>query len=172
MSKSLRDTAYHEAGHAVAACFVGKPFAAVTIVPSGETLGSCHTAPWSNFHPDVEEDRRTVSRLKADIFIQLAGPVAESVLTGRKKSSFWHFDFDHGVSSAEYLCGGNTELAGAYANFMWEQTKNIIGFEPNWKAVQAVAGSLLGQKTLSYGKVRQLVREALGVSYIPKVNLV
>jgi ATP-dependent Zn protease len=34
MSKSLRNIAYHEAGHAVAACFVGKRFTAVTIVPS------------------------------------------------------------------------------------------------------------------------------------------
>ena len=62
MSKSLRNIAYHEAGHAVAACFVGKRFTAVTIVPSEKTLGACDTTPWSNFHPDVE----TASRLNYD----------------------------------------------------------------------------------------------------------
>ena len=65
-----------------------------------------------------------------------------------------------------------SERAGAYVNFMWEQTKSIIGFERNWEAVQAVAESLLGQKTISSRKVRQLVREAIGLHHIPKVNLV
>lgn len=55
---------------------------------------------------------------------------------------------------------------------MWKQVENIIGFDRNWKAVQAVAESLLARKTLGYRKVRQLVRGALGVSYVPKVSLI
>lgn len=100
MPKSLRKIAYHEAGHAVAACFVGKRFAAVTIVPGEKTLGACHTTPWSNFHPNLETDRRTISRLKIDIFVSLAGPVAESILRGGKKPPLCS-DFNNGVGSAE-----------------------------------------------------------------------
>lgn len=171
MPKSLRNIAYHEAGHAVAACFVGKRFTAVTIVPREKTLGACRTTPWSSFHPDLKIDRRTISRLKIDTFVSLAGPVAESILRGGKKPPLCS-DFNNGVGSAEYLFGGNTELAGAYVTFMWKQIENIIGFDRNWKATQAVAESLLARKTLGYRKVRQLVRGALGVSYVPKVNLI
>lgn len=160
--------AYHEAAHAVASCLVGKRFRKVTIIPSEEFRGRCETKPWENFHPDYKTDSRTVRKCKANIFIDLAGLVAEAICGHKKKQG--SKDFSNAADMAGYLCGSSEEV-GAFLSFMWEETYNILRLEFNWKSVQVVAGSLLKKKVLRYGEVRHLILRTQDGLPIRKVDL-
>ena len=76
-----RQTAYHEAGHAVCAIKVKgtDPLHKVTIVPRGRTLGVAYTLP--------EDDRVSVSREQLDARLVMAygGRVAEELVFGRDR---------------------------------------------------------------------------------------
>jgi len=76
-----RQTAYHEAGHAVCAIKVKgtDPLHKVTIVPRGRTLGVAYTLP--------EDDRVSISRLQLDARLIMAygGRVAEEIVFGRER---------------------------------------------------------------------------------------
>ena len=73
-----RNTAYHEAGHAVCAVMVkgNDPLHKVTIVPRGRTLGVAFTLP--------EDDRVSVTRnqLEARLVMAYGGRVAEEMIFG------------------------------------------------------------------------------------------
>jgi len=74
-----RNTAYHEAGHAVCAMMVqgNDPLHKVTIVPRGRALGLAFTLP--------EDDRVSVTRhqLEARLGMAYGGRVAEELIFGR-----------------------------------------------------------------------------------------
>jgi cell division protease FtsH len=76
-----RNTAYHEAGHAVCAIKTPgcDPLHKVTIVPRGRALGLAFTLP--------EEDRYSVTRqqLEANLVMTYGGRVAEELIFGRDK---------------------------------------------------------------------------------------
>jgi cell division protease FtsH len=76
-----RNTAYHEAGHAVCAIKVkgNDPLHKVTIVPRGRTLGVAFTLP--------EDDRVSVTReqLLARLVMAYGGRVAEEIVFGRDR---------------------------------------------------------------------------------------
>jgi len=170
MHESSRSIAYHEAGHAVAACLAGKRFTVVTIVPTDDALGYLAPKRWKNFRPDFQTDRRAIQRMKGDIFISLAGPAAEAILTRRKRMPGSHKDFYHSMEMASRLCGSDKET-NAYISFMWEQTWNIMILRHNWEAVKVVAKSLLRKRTLRYRAVRWLVRESFRTDAILKIDL-
>jgi len=76
-----RQTAYHEAGHAVVAYFTpaSDPIHKATIIPRGRALGMVMRLP--------EGDRISVSRekLEGDIAVAMGGRVAEELVFGRDK---------------------------------------------------------------------------------------
>ncbi|MDP1891700.1 MAG: ATP-dependent zinc metalloprotease FtsH [Gemmatimonadaceae bacterium] len=76
-----KQTAYHEAGHAVCAIKVKgtDPLHKVTIVPRGRTLGVAFTV--------AEDDRVSISRLQLDARLVMAygGRVAEELVFGRER---------------------------------------------------------------------------------------
>jgi ATP-dependent Zn protease len=96
----LERTAYHEAGHAVAACIYHRRFRHATIVPNKEqgSLGHCLYTELHNFHPDMEQDRRTLAWIEREILVGLAGATALAHLTGRLTwegaSSDWRDAYD------------------------------------------------------------------------------
>ncbi|HET8655775.1 MAG TPA: AAA family ATPase, partial [Longimicrobiaceae bacterium] len=75
-----RNTAYHEAGHAVCALKVlgNDPLHKVTIVPRGRALGIAFTLP--------EDDRVSITRqqLEANLVMAYGGRVAEELIFGRE----------------------------------------------------------------------------------------
>ena len=162
--------AYHEAGHCVAACLARKRFKAVTIIPDGDTLGKCSTTAWKNYHPDYDANRRTIQRVKADIFVSLAGPIAELKFTGDEEPVLCS-DYNDALSATSYLCGSN-EQTEAYVNYVWKVTESVISLDWNWKAVEAVAKSLLQRQTIGYKEARRLVKEPQPLGVIQPIYFI
>ena len=155
---TIRATAYHEAGHCVAACLVRKRFRLATIIPKEGSLGE--------FVPDklakIDIASADVKSCKAWIFIGLAGIIAENEFRNPGKISkmpSFHPDIDIVTKIANKLCWSSKEKE-AYLRFMWIRTRNII--ERYWQAVQLMANELIKQKTIHYNQALEIIKKAIG----------
>lgn len=122
-AKEERHTAFHEAGHAVAAIILKKRIQVVTIVPD-ETrgdLGSLHHAPFAidEFDPKPREVRRAV-------IVSLAGSIAEGIAKGRRNHRAASSDYESALAYAERLMNGDTEKAASYVNARAPEARRII----------------------------------------------
>jgi ATP-dependent Zn protease len=150
-------TAYHEAGHAVAACVlrlkIGKR--GVTILPEKERnmLGCANIAAQLRERPDCATSARTRARIEAWAVAHLAGDVAERKFNGRR-SFGGHSDLLHASDLLEYI-SSSVEQFDARLRVAYVGAQDLI--EDNWESVQAVAEELLRKRTLSADEVAKLV---------------
>jgi hypothetical protein len=153
-----KTTAYHEAGHAVAASLVRMRFPQVTIVPANNHQRLCELAPGRDYAYDGATDRRTIERAKAHIFVHVAGPSAESRSGDRLRLDV----FEEHHWRAHYIAGWfirNFVTLQAYVDFIWKRTNDYLN--THWEAVEVVARALLTNQTLTKREVRRLMRSTL-----------
>ncbi len=158
----LKKTAYHEAGHAVAAFALSKRFKKVSIIPSPteDSLGRLLGCDWdSKLNPEFDEGARLRHLVEAQIIIFLAGPVAEAKLTGRYNHVGASKDYHGAVFYASYVTGSSEETS-AYINWLLERTKNILSTY-HWDAVELLADELIKRREISYTATRKIIRKGL-----------
>jgi ATP-dependent Zn protease len=68
----LERTAYHEAGHAVAAYSLRWKIIEVSIVPDPDSLGHVTRTPLKDFHPDDDTRFSTLRKGEKEIILYLA----------------------------------------------------------------------------------------------------
>jgi hypothetical protein len=157
----IERTAYHEAGHAVAAYLRRLRFTSISIIPYRGTLGHCEfsEAPVIidlNAH-SIGHARR---RMETLIIVSLAGVVAECLLTGRHNWRGAHADLHDAARYASFVTGSDDEL-GAYVRWLWEHTKMLLGAPPCWLAIQQLAAVLIEDRRLGERRARAIIGEAL-----------
>src|SRR5436305_1804383 len=83
----LECTAYHEAGHAVAAFALRRAVRRVSVVPdvAADSVGRCAYGSLADtFRPDVDNaSSKTRARAECVIMLALAGGIAEALFKGR-----------------------------------------------------------------------------------------
>lgn len=154
--------AYHEAGHAVVSYVVKRRLSYCTIEPNPDnhTLGHCEYRNLAAFKPDAVLTGRLRNQIEKLIIVLLAGAVAERLKFGR---TYWRGsenDTTQAHDLAIYLCSEDKE-AGAFINWLWERTRNILEFRPHWAAVEAIADELMKSKYISERKARTIIGAAL-----------
>ena len=154
-------TAYHEAGHAVAAYLRHLRFTSVSIVPYRGTLGRCEfsEAPII-IDLSVPPSPRTRTRVETLIVVSLAGVIAECLLTGRHNWRGAHADLHDATRYAESLAGSDNE-AGAYARWLWEHTRVLLSAPPCWLAIKQLAAALTAEGRIGERRARALIASAL-----------
>lgn len=161
----LERTAYHEAGHAVAAFLMRRRVLSVTIVPDEDagSLGHNRYGVLPNIHPDYEIDSRTVRVIEREIVVSLAGWAAEARLdaSARREASYlgdddWHKAYD----LATYVTGSPEEME-AYVNWLWVRAKYMIALPPQWAAVKGLASDLLERRRIGGRRVREVIKTAM-----------
>lgn len=94
VAASLRATAFHEAGHAVAAFALGRPVKQASIVPEKGTLGHVRLGGRNQVRrmETTALGFRARYRVERDLMGTLAGPEAERRATGRGNNIGARFD--------------------------------------------------------------------------------
>ncbi|HEX6815428.1 MAG TPA: hypothetical protein VF102_07140 [Gemmatimonadaceae bacterium] len=154
MTASVRQpterTAWHEAGHAVAAVLYQLPFTYVTVRAFGDSLGHI-TVPF-------DQTRSSDVRYCEHFAVMTAcGPAAEQLVSGER--SQWYAvgaagDLRDVDAILVHLVGGGSALSSAHRQ-VWEAAEEIVRkWEP---AIARVAATLVERRTL----VRATVRDVL-----------
>jgi hypothetical protein len=161
----LERAAYHEAGHAVASYLVHRRLACVSIVPNPDdnTLGRCEYRNLATFKPDAPLTCRFRSQIEKLITVLLAGAMAERLRTGRIYRKGSDDDMTQAYDAAMCLFDEDKE-ARAFVDWLWERTRNLIGFEPHWAAVEALAKELRERRFIGERLARQIIRQAMSPS--------
>jgi len=150
----LRLTAYHEAGHAIASREMEIAIISITIVPDGAVAGSvhCNTACRCPFNTAVilSAGLAATNRLNG-ITSDINGIIIDAIAA---KSEIDLIEAYWAVS--EYnLTEDETERAAWVA---YKQATELV--KTHWQAVEAIAGALLRQGTLTGAEVAALLNEA------------
>src|SRR5690348_14957655 len=126
--RRLQRTAYHEAGHAVAAVLLRRPFRYATIMPDDDdSLGHVqYLAAPASLDWDDDNDTRLQRHLERVMMTALAGLVAEARLAGRRYWQQAGHDLDTVRDYALHYCGGNPEGATAYINWLHYRVRVLL----------------------------------------------
>jgi hypothetical protein len=160
ITKALRATAYHEAGHAVVAWLQGHGFKGVSIV-ADEVEGSvgrvtANRAP-SWFRPDVQMDRRHRTLCEMEIRELLAGFEAERRFTGRRNHVGASRDLERAADYADWVTGGSVEEVEPYLDRLSVEVALLFDTDIHWRAVQRLAEELVLRGELSGSEARSII---------------
>lgn len=145
-------TAYHEAGHAVAALALDRPVVKVSIRPDRDRLGICF------FGKAVV--RPSQDWLEREVLIALAGLAAEARYTGR-------YDPAGAARDLRYARGlslqraGNERQAERLERRLLAKAEHLLGRAAHWAAVERIAAALLASVEISGRQARHLYEECL-----------
>jgi ATP-dependent Zn protease len=144
-------TAYHEAGHAVAALALGRPVDRVSVRADAERLGAC----WFGkpvFRPSEDW-------LEREMLIALAGLAAEALRTG-------DYAWDGADRDYRYAYGlaldrtGAARQADRLVRRVLAKVEHLLSREVNWRAVERLAGELLRRGEVSGRAARSLYEQS------------
>jgi Peptidase family M41 len=154
-------TAYHEAGHAVAAYLRHLRFTSISIIPYRGTLGRCEFSEAGVILDlDLRAMSRTRRRIETLIVVSLGGVIAECLLSGRNNWRGAHADLHDAARYASVVTGSEDEM-GAYVRWLWEHTRMLLSAPPCWLAVQRLASALLDDHRIGERRARRIIAEAL-----------
>ena len=157
----LKHTAYHEAGHVVAAYTVRRAFKSVSIVEEEHSLGrvlfsNFEDAFFESLSLDSSGNLVTRCKLEKEVIVFYGGTAAVDLLTGEldvEKS-------EHDLTCVRELltrASGDGDEAETYSNWLYARTKAMLCLPHLWHAVEAVAAALLENQTLSYRAARKIM---------------
>ena len=109
-TQAVRETAYHEAGHAVTALRLGIPFRRVSIVPTPDEWGSVQV--WVRFQ-EVPRDAGVREGMERHITIWLAAAAVEELVIGQWNEDSITDDSPKAVKWSVYVaCSNVREVLG------------------------------------------------------------
>jgi hypothetical protein len=160
---SREATAYHEAGHAVAAWCLGYRPSTATIIPGTDSIGQVrHENPFPGI--DLEFDGSNWRRLRIEraIMICLAGPIAQRRY---RKTSWrrWHGGTDY-VTATELALrvSGSSEIASAFLK--WLNLRTALLVDEHWRDIKRIAIGLLTHGSLAHEDIASLMATGSSVS--------
>jgi ATP-dependent Zn protease len=160
--------AYHEAGHAVAMHMTGRHARLVTIEPdpAAGTLGHCEHIGLDHYFPEMTDTDtlaacpEDVARLEDDVVTWFAGHAAERAYTGRSNYRGARGDRRAARELAGFVTV-NAKERSAFLRWLWIRTEALVD-TPQWRAaIQAVAETLLAQRTLDGEQLAAIIRVAI-----------
>lgn len=171
ISKELRATAYHEAGHAVASYLLRIGLKGASIIPDEDSEGRVRNYPQPALaRADYGRSAPMRDRIERLVKVLLAGEITERFISGKKRITI-HQDHENAVSYLELLVSGDDELS-AYLDLLSIQTKKMFAPPGIWLCVEVVADALIEHRTLSGRRLRAIIKEALLNSFTyPPVRL-
>jgi hypothetical protein len=161
LHRRLRATAYHEAGHAVAAYMAGRRFTQVSVVPDDWSLGRCTFASLRLYPLNGDGDHRGRARIEREIMIFCGGSVAEALHMRRSHSWRWaKYDLIRALELAEWVTHSREE-ANAYTSWLLKRSEALLR-EQEWRrAVSGLASDLMRYGELGEHDARAAISTAV-----------
>ncbi|HEV2057553.1 MAG TPA: hypothetical protein VGV06_20665, partial [Methylomirabilota bacterium] len=159
--KELQSTAYHEAGHAVAAHWERVRLESATIVPGDDFDGKVISRNLLHGrNVDSDASQRNRSRMLRMVRVSLAGLAAQRRFDAESVKD-WHgeYDYQKAADLVSYFTENDRELE-AYLNLLLVQAEGIFDRPFVWDQVTAVAEALLAKKTLKSLELRRIMHLA------------
>lgn len=158
-------TAYHEAGHAVAAMQLGVGIGrrGVSIIPGEDFAGFAHVLKGFRGRPDLDLITGAM-RLKAEnrVIVSFAGPAAQRRFRASSVRSYHgRSDRERAIDLLIFFASPTRELE-AYLRWLHIRTENLVAGQAWWLMIEAVAEALMTHKRLTSEEVEAVVRKALG----------
>jgi ATP-dependent Zn protease len=153
-------TAYHEAGHAVAAVAHKGKLKTVTIVPGKGYAGRVRRHRERNLQ-GIERDNTPRGQRAAEnaAQIELAGYIAQKRYK-RRSCHKYHWESDRNAATDLLLSfSSSTRHLDAYIKAISIRTEDLVAHW--WPAIKAVAAALLERGTLSGDEVQKIVEAAM-----------
>ena len=161
--KTLEATAYHEAGHAVAAYHlrVGIGRSGVSILPNEDWHGFVHVLKGFSGEPDIELTAKMRLGAEKRAIVLFAGEAAQRRFRPTSVRSY-HAETDrtHAVDLMSYFVASDREL-DAYLKWLQIRAEDFVESPVNWKMIEAVAKALMDRKRLTGGEVKGICLEEL-----------
>jgi hypothetical protein len=156
-SRRERQSAYHEAGHAMMCLLLGRPIRCIHIVPDGFAEGSVMTWPRA-----VRRHRTWSRRLENDLAVACAGDAAESLEYGTPRVLSGDDDFGDRRAARRHLEGLRLGEAGLEAAFRRgiDIAASRLERPEVWVQVQALAARLMAERILAHGDAKRVCRQA------------
>jgi hypothetical protein len=142
---ALKATAYHEAGHAVMALFLGRPIQKVTIAPGKSAIGDPHLGMC---HIKKEPGKGSKDWFEDEIMILLAGMVAESQITGQYCAAGAAQDLRYVRRFLQSRAESDRQIERLERRLL-SKTENHLSDATLWTAVESIAAELLKSETIS-----------------------
>lgn len=158
--KAREATAYHEAGHAVAAWAYKLPVRRISIRPEGDAKGvAVHRNPLAGIRLDIDGSDRARLRAEKAILICLAGPAAQRRFSPRSfRKHHAASDIDMASELALRLSASGEE-ASAYLAWLQARAGNLVS--ARWPIISALARLLLEHKELGAEGVPLAIQAAI-----------
>ena len=157
--ESVELTAYHEAGHAFMAVYLGAKVRSVTIEPDNDDgprrFGDTQIV-WRMSRMSERQYRERA------IQVSLAGPVAEMLFSGDPFHpglvAEWVADWKAAWAFAESLIDDPRRRL-EYLEQVTMGLHRMLDSEPNWSAIADLADHLLAHETLEGEEVQEIISE-------------
>jgi ATP-dependent Zn protease len=146
--KTRQATAYHEAGHVVAAWRSGAKGIVATIVADGETYGRVKHRQTLRRDWQWTSSARNSRQIDGRIITLLAGAAAERRFRGRATGT--SRDYRLAVDIAMSACGSDDQV-NAYLRYLSICARDLV--DAFWPAVEAIALALLERETLNHDEI-------------------
>ena len=154
-------SAYHEAGHAFMAIYVGARVRSVTIEPDRDDGPDRHADVQIQWPLDQFTDRELTEKL---VLVALAGPVAEMIHIGEPLHpgyvAEWAADWKTAWEAAAPLVSAERRRL-AYLEQTAVRLYRLLDQEDHWAALAAVVDNLVAHETLEGEEVEDIVRQWL-----------
>ena len=152
-------SAYHEAGHAFMAIYVGARVRRVTIEPDWDDGPARH----ADIQVEWPLDRFSERELQ-EKSAQVAGPVAEMIHSGEPYHpgfvAEWAADWKAAWDTLARLIPAERKRL-AYLEQTAAQVHRLLHRDDHWAALAAVVDNLLAHETLEGDEVEEIVRQWL-----------
>ena len=160
---TLKATAYHEAGHAMAAWHLEIPFGkgkhALSIVPVGSALGHFQSKQIVRFrNGDLPTTGANRLKMEREVVVGLAGTMAQRRHRPSSARS-WHASSDyHSAVDLVSNFTGSVRETEAYLKLLQIRAEQTLDRPGTWECVEAIATALLNRKTLSANEVVEIIQ--------------
>ncbi len=152
-------SAYHEAGHAFVAIYVGARVRSVTIEPAWDD-GPRRYADIEVEWPLDEFSERELQ--ENAVLVALAGPVAEMIYSGEPYHpgfvAEWASDWEQAWEAAARLVPAERKRL-AYLERATVTLYRMLDREDHWAALAAIVDNLLAHETLDGEEVADIIRQ-------------